>query len=469
MRVSSLLPLAALGASFVIPDAEVMSQVAIEPQSRPSISDKLPSKSDLENVIDDFQNTISEFLKTSKNAFGEAVDSADEALDETKTNCHQKLSAAESWIKTNAANAEAKLSEFEELGKHGHHGGHHKHKPNKTIYQLISSSEYTTRLAALVDEYDDLVTLLNGTAANYTLFAPVNSAFEKIPEHAPKPSKEELKSILLYHTSDEFYPAGRVLVTHTVPTLLDGEYLGGRSQRLSTNIGLKGLTVNFYSRIIAINIFGTNGVIHGVDSILVPPPKIVPAISLFPGEFSTLELGLTKTGLLGPLNDTSKHVGGTLFAPDNFAFWKLGPKINAFLFSSYGLKYLKALLEYHAVPNHTLYSDAYYKGDSAEMETIPKGHFHVDLPTLFTGRTLSIDIGRFGRLITIRINAFTSVSTEDAIAADGVVQILSSVLIPPKDVGGVVTHWQGEELEVEDLKERLTPYVNKEENDYELK
>lgn len=127
--------------------------------------------------------------------------------------------------------------------------------------------------------------------------------------------------------------------------------------------------------------FGTNGVIHGVDSLLIPPPKIASIIQFLPGEFSTLELGLTKTGLLPAIADTSNHIGGTIFAPSNFAFQKLGPKINGFLFSKYGQKYLKALLEYHVVANQTLYSDAYYKSESVdnsvEKDGIPKGFFHV--------------------------------------------------------------------------------------------
>lgn len=124
--------------------------------------------------------------------------------------------------------------------------------------------------------------------------------------------------------------------------------------------------------------------IHGVDSLLIPPPKAADIIQLLPGEFSTLELGLTKTGLFKAINDTSNHVGGTLFAPSNFAFQMLGPKINAFLFSSYGQKYLKALLKYHVVANQTLYSDAFYKADAASKEVqesrIPKGYFHVSFP-----------------------------------------------------------------------------------------
>lgn len=110
---------------------------------------------------------------------------------------------------------------------------------------------------------------------------------------------------------------------------------------------------------------------------MVPPAKSVEILQLLPGEFSTLELGLTKTGLLGLLNDTSNHIGGTVFAPSNFAFQKLGPRINGFLFSSYGQKYLKALLKYHVVANQTLYSDAYYKAEGVDDTGIPKGYFHV--------------------------------------------------------------------------------------------
>ena len=116
-----------------------------------------------------------------------------------------------------------------------------------------------------------------------------------------------------------------------------------------------------------------------MDSLLIPPPKTADIVQLLPGEFSTLELGLIKTGLLDILNDTSAHYGGTLFAPSNFAFQKLGTRVNGFLFSKYGQKYLKALLKYHVVADQTLYSDAYYKAEANEVDDngITKGYFHV--------------------------------------------------------------------------------------------
>lgn len=448
MKLLYFLPLAALSTAFVLPDERVINQIAIEShKSAGSVFDKLPSKAQIADKIDQsvekLEGIYDNAVKSSKHALDTAIDYAAATGSDISKEVQQTGFDASSWIDSTT-----------NVGTHGHHD-----PPNQTVYELIATSKYTTKLAAAISEYPDLVTLLNGTLANYTVFAPVDSAFEKIPEDAPKPSKEFLKKVLLYHVSPEFYPAQKVLVTHTVPTALTVDTVGIGPQRLSTNIGLKGLTVNFYSRIIAINIFGTNGVIHGLDSLLIPPPKAVDIISFLPGQFSTLELGLSKTGLLTSLNDSASHTGGTIFAPSNFAFQKLPAKITGFLFSSYGTKYLKALLQYHVVANQTLYSDAYYAADTVDESSIPKGIFHIDLPTLLEGKSLAVDVARYGRLIEIKVNAFARVDIEDGIAADGVIQVVSDVLIPPKRIDRMGKHCQHEELTVEDLKERLEPFI----------
>ena len=237
MKIINILPFTILSTSFVIPDEQVIGQVAIEShRSAESIFDRLPSK---HQIADKVEGVLNDVVKCSKNAIDQAIDFSTEAGNDITEKVQEK-GFSEFWLDS-ASN----------IGARVHHGHH---KPNKTLYELIASSKYTTKLAALVNEYPDLVTLLNGTLANYTVFAPIDKAFEKIPEDAPKPSKEFLKSVLLYHVSPEFYPAGKVLVTHTVPTALTVDTVGIGPQRLSTNIGLRGLTVNFYSRIIAIDI-----------------------------------------------------------------------------------------------------------------------------------------------------------------------------------------------------------------------
>lgn len=470
MRVFYFLPLAAIGSAFVIPDQEIFSSVAVEDRkaSSGSILDSLPGPHDAWETAEE---TVSKAFKGAKDTWDNAVHYAED-IAVNIDNDFQEAFAGDPWLES----ADYDTDLFDGSLQYGtpHHGPHqpgkphhppHHGKPNRTVYELINESKYTTKLAKLINEDEELVKLLNSTAANFTVFAPIDLAFEKIPEHHKKPSKEFIKKLLTYHVSTDFYPAGRVLVSRTIPTALGGEYLGDEPQRLSTQISFKGLTVNFYSRVVAIDIFGTNGVIHGIDSVLLPPPKAVDIISLLPGEFSTLELGLVKTGLLEPLNDTSSHIGGTLFAPSNFAFQSLGPRINGFLFSKYGEKYLKALLKYHAVANYTLYSDAFYKASSEDAKTedchhrpgVPKGVFHVDLPTLLDDRSLGIDVARYGRFVSIRINGFTRVVVPDGIAADGVIHVVPNVLIPPKKLGGADVSVEG--MDLDEFKDRLEPFV----------
>lgn len=488
MKFLSIIPLAVATTAFVLPDQDVMSSEAVQ-NSRSGIEEVIDTLPSPARVWDNVEHSVSEAFGCAKHKFSDAVDyTSDKASDFSSS--FDEAFDIKSWMEFTEETIDNLGGGDDEPPHHGkpphdgppHHGkpphkkpDHkkpHHHAPNETVYQLISKSKYTTKLAELINEYDDLVELLNGTAANYTVFAPTDKAFEKIPKHHPKPSKEDLKKVLTYHVSSDFYPAGRVLVSRTIPTLLKAPALGDEPQRLSTQIGFKGLTVNFYSRVVAVDIFGTNGVIHGIDSLLVPPPKVIDILRLLPGEFSTLDLALFKTGLGLKMNDTSSHVGGTIFAPSNSAFRHLGPKINAFLFSKYGEKYLKALLEYHLVPNFTLYSDALYKGedesevfaltDGDHKHRIPKGRYHIDLPTTLEGKSLAIDIARFGRLIEIKINGYNRVAIPDGIAKDGVVHVLNSVLIPPKKPGVLDTEVEGE-MSVEELKERLEPYVQEEE------
>jgi uncharacterized surface protein with fasciclin (FAS1) repeats len=113
------------------------------------------------------------------------------------------------------------------------------------------------------------------------------------------------------------------------------------------------------------------------------PLPVLEIFDFMPAEFSTLQLGLLKTGLHHDFSVTATS-GQTFFAPSNWAFRMLGYRANAFLFSDRGRKYLKALLKYHVVSNQTLYSDAYYdaKHDKATHH-IPKSYYHVScLPPL---------------------------------------------------------------------------------------
>jgi len=353
-----------------------------------------------------------------------------------------------------------------------------------TIYELISKSNYTTNLTKLIDSDKDLVSLLNSTKSNYTIFAPTDFAFKRIVDHLPKVPKEIVKRVLLYHILPDLYPSFKLIWSHTAPTLLEEKSLGGHPQRVLAKWLGFGLKINYYNRVLAANIPATNGLIHATSAILLPPPPALSIVTHLPGSFSTLELGLIKTGLFDVLNTTDKDtVGGTIFAPTNLAFKKLGPRANGFLFSKYGEKFLKALLSYHIVPDRTLYSTAFYDGkkkstqdffpsSAGEMKHKCKHHdkdahaetyVHLDLPTLLD-KPVAVDIVRRGPWVFIKVNAFVTVAAQDVLARDGVIQVVNSVLLPPKKAGATTTEseqWSGEgEISIEELKERLAPFVN---------
>jgi len=306
---------------------------------------------------------------------------------------------------------------------------------------------------------------------------PTDLAFRRKPKHLENLSKKALKDLILYHISPGLYPAIRLVFGHTAPTSLELGTLGGHPQRVLTRwFGFRrGLKVNLYSTILAANIGAKNGIIHGTNAILFPPPPALVILEHLPTTFSTLWLGLEKTGLLEKLKSV-EHAGGTLFAPTNLAFKLLGPRINAFLFSKIGVKYLDALLKYHIVPKRTLYSTAYYDGSkttdlfakSNSTAKRPRTH-HVDLPTLLHDKTIGVDLTRRGPFVIMRANRFSVVLFQDGLASDGVIQAVGRLAIPPRpkkkpgSTEEVLDYWTGEEeLTVEELVARLDPFIDEE-------
>lgn len=236
MRSFAILPLAAAASAFVVPDIETFSQLPVHGQQPhhddSSWQDWFPSADSISSSVHDIVDSLSS--------------GAEEVFHAAKGRIEAEL---EPIFDEHANSAADELDASDKPHRRPHHG-----RSNQTIYQLISRNKYTTKFAELVDEHEDIVQLLNSTKANYTLFVPVDSAFEHIPKDK-KPSKEFVESVLKYHIGLGLYPAGRVLVTHTLPTALDEPLLGNKPQRLRTSVGLlSGVRVNFYSKVVAVDI-----------------------------------------------------------------------------------------------------------------------------------------------------------------------------------------------------------------------
>ena len=123
MKLTQLLPLAALSTAFVIPDEQVMSQVAIESHNTAkSVAAKVPCK---DHATKKFEKTFAKLIDNSKNVFDQAVEYTLEAGEEASHKAHESAANAQAWLDT----AAEKVEEFDVAETQGHHG---RPKPNET-------------------------------------------------------------------------------------------------------------------------------------------------------------------------------------------------------------------------------------------------------------------------------------------------------------------------------------------------
>ena len=130
---------------------------------------------------------------------------------------------------------------------------------NLTIYEIISKSEYSTKFAKYVDKFEGIVDTLNSTKANFTVFVPIDHHHKKGKAglFEDEPSDEFVEAALKYTIGNGSFPLRRLLGTHTLPTLLKEDFLGGEPQRLRVGFsffGGPGLHVNFVGKVVAANI-----------------------------------------------------------------------------------------------------------------------------------------------------------------------------------------------------------------------
>ncbi|KAK2075276.1 hypothetical protein P8C59_009416 [Phyllachora maydis] len=462
MRSAIVLAVAASAVAFVVPDDVMLEQLTFNDKKAPATHDvsgenwweKVPSAEDIFSAVEGFADHAAAGVRHSLDSVLAALeDGGDEGHDQPR---------------------KPEPEHPHKPHRPGHKRPEHGDR-SKTIYEIVHECEYTQKFAKLIDDdaYKAVADLLKDTNANYTLFVPTDSAFERLPHHRRehthkddavwdlgehKPPPEVVLAVLKYHLLPGLYPAGRVLASHTLPTFFKPHSLGGHPQRLRVSLGISGVNINVHARVVGVNYFAANGIVHAVDRVLVPPPRAGRLLQAIPTRFSTLSLALRNTGLDKAFVQMAKtSTGGTLFAPSNLAFERLGFRLNAYLFSERGTKALAAILKYHVIANETLYSDAYYGPEHHGAEAYPgrSGTVHIDLPTLLNGKTVGVDIKRYGALRFIRVNAFVGVSVKDVVARDGVVQIVDGVLIPPHPRRSQVDSEEQGEMTVEDLLERL--------------
>ena len=236
-----------------------------------------------------------------------------------------------------------------------------------------------------------LVDTLKGTGP-FTVFAPNDAAFDAFEKANPgvfaKLTKEELTGILTYHVI-----SGAAMMSKDLKS-------GGVAQTVAGSPVLfdlsKGAMVND-AKVTTADIVAKNGVIHVIDSVMLPPTDDIVATAIAAGSFKSLAGALTSAGLVETLQGEGPF---TVFAPTDDAFAKLAevPTGDA----------LKNVLLYHVVDG------VVGAGDLVAGA----------VPSLLKNKALTVVLED-----GVKINQST-VTTANILCKNGVIHIVDSVLVP---------------------------------------
>jgi uncharacterized surface protein with fasciclin (FAS1) repeats len=191
-----------------------------------------------------------------------------------------------------------------------------------TVYDVIVSDERLSSFELLV-EAAGLANNLDQDGP-FTVFAPTDeawAAFEAMNAEEPQ-TDATLTQILLYHVVNGNYPATAIAARDSVPSLL------GEPVSFETDGGA--VTLDGEAQVVDSGIAAANGVVHVIDTVLIPPVHSLATSRLgsrdmtiaevleADGRFETLLALMEQANLLDELeNPDAEH---TLFAPTDEAF-----------------------------------------------------------------------------------------------------------------------------------------------------
>merc|ERR1712194_666685 len=266
----------------------------------------------------------------------------------------------------------------------------------------------------------------------FTVFAPTNEAFAALPAgvlaNLMKPeNKKELVDILTYHVLPEQVLSKDLTPFQAVETV-EGKPLhvtkfGGRV-RVGPSLDSKDLKT-----VTTADNLASNGVVHIIDGVLLPPsspsptpppPTPAPAtknivqLAESVSDLSTLVAAVVAGGLADTLSSPGPF---TVFAPTNEAFAALPAGVLASLMKPENKKELVDILTYHVLPEQVLSTDL--KAFQA-VKTVEGKPLHV---TKWGG---GVRVGP-----SLESTDLKTVIKADNLASNGVVHIIDGVLLPP--------------------------------------
>jgi uncharacterized surface protein with fasciclin (FAS1) repeats len=301
-------------------------------------------------------------------------------------------------------------------------------RQNKNIVQVASSySIFSSLVSAVVKT--GLAGTLSDPALNATVFAPTDAAFAKLPapfNNAANISAiidqsqiDALRNILLYHALGSAVYSNQIASGRSsVASLKPAGSTNDNTLYLSNTFGI--IVVNGKSLVLAPNVRASNGVIHVIDDVLLPPSQTIAEIAITNPAFSSLVAALVKTNLATVFTGAGDF---SVFAPTDAAFAQLPVPFNSAanisaITDQAQIDALANILKYHVTGSRYF---AWDLGFNSRITTIAAG----------TNNQLIGYLGLDRGYVKGNQNPrFSVINPANILATNGVIHVIDKVLLP---------------------------------------
>lgn len=302
--------------------------------------------------------------------------------------------------------------------------------PTPTVAGYVTADTSFSILLAAVSKAG-LAGTLGDATKTWTVFAPTNAAFRAagitstvIDAYTAAQVTSILTPLLTYHVLTTKVPSGSVPASDAVTTLNTKSLFASKN---ANGVFLNGI------KVVAADVPVSNGVIHAISGVLVPPTKNIAEIATGDTTFSLLVAVASRAGLVSTLLNPGKL---TVFAPVNNAFRALGAPYNnastaaaisaiAALPSADSIT-LRRIVLAHVLPTNVFASD---------LSAVSQPTTNTANPTASTGGTqqyLSFSgatVKIFGSTAMASTILTSSPSLFNIVATNGVVHVIDKVLL----------------------------------------
>lgn len=286
----------------------------------------------------------------------------------------------------------------------------------KSTQNIVGAAQSDAELSILVEAVEAANlgnTLKSGDKpAPFTVFAPTNDAFAKLLKKTGLTKAQLLGNTdLLTNVLTHHVVAGAAVKKSDITIDAPIQTLEGDAIKVNKELNVVD-GMGEQAGIIATDIMATNGVIHKIDTVLMPSDKTVVDVAQANENFSILVEAVVAADLADAL---ATNKGLTVFAPTNDAFAALLTELGidkAALLANKAL--LTDVLKYHVVATgDPLYSSEVTAGNVKSLQ----------------GGTFSIST-EGGVSITDARNRKANVVATDVQASNGVIHVIDKVILP---------------------------------------